>query len=83
MVPYVVLWSLLAFVVLALALYRKISSLREDDLIHIGPGEESKIPKQVELFNKLARVDRWGKSLTVVVAATGLALAMTYLYRAL
>jgi hypothetical protein len=82
-IPYVVTWCLLALAVLGLALYRKLASLREDDLIHIGPGEEKLIPKQVALFHKLEVVDRWGKTLTVIVAAGGLFLAVLYLYRAL
>jgi hypothetical protein len=83
MVPYVATWCLLALAVLGLALYRKLASLREDDLIHIGPGEEKLIPKQVALFHKLEVVDRWGKLLTIIVAASGLFLAVLYLYRVL
>lgn len=83
LVPFVVIWCLLALTVLGLALFRKIASLREDDLIHIGPGEDKMIPKQVALFSKLERVDRWGKSLTIIVAASGLALGALYLYQSL
>lgn len=83
LVPYIVIWCLLALAVLGLALFRKLASLREDDLIHIGPGEEKMIPKQVALFNRLERVDRWGKTLTVIVVASGLFLAALYLYRAI
>jgi hypothetical protein len=83
MIPYVVVWCLLALVVLGLALFRKFTSLREDSLIHIGPGEEKLIPKQVAVFHKLEVLDRWGQILTVVVAVSGLLLAALYLYRAL
>jgi hypothetical protein len=61
MVPYVVTWCLLALVVLGLALFRKFTSLREDSLIHIGPGEEKLIPKQVATFRTLEVLDRWGQ----------------------
>jgi hypothetical protein len=83
MIPYIVMWCLLALAVLGLALFRKVTSLREDGLIHIGPGEEGLIPKQVALFHKLEVVDRWGKTLTVIVVVSGLCLAALYLYRAL
>ena len=83
LVPYVVIWCVLALAVLGLALFRKITSLREDDLIHIGPGEEKKIPEQVALFNKLKRVDRLGQTLTIIVAASGLLLGGMYVYRSL
>jgi hypothetical protein len=83
LIPFVMIWCLLALTVLGLALFRKLTSLREDDLIHLGPGEDKKIPKQVAMFNKIERVDRWGKPLTIVVAAGGLVLGALYLYRAL
>jgi hypothetical protein len=83
LIPYVMLWCLLALAVLALALFRKLSSMREDSLIHIGPGEEKMIPKQVEMTRKLHTIDAWGKTLTVIVAAGGLLLAGSYLYKSL
>jgi hypothetical protein len=80
--PLVILWSILALAVLGLALYRKLVANHEDDLIHIGPGEEKLIPQQVQIAAKLEVVDRWGKTLTVIVAATGLLIAAAYLYLA-
>jgi hypothetical protein len=80
--PYVILWSILALTILGLALYRKFVANREEDLVHLGPGEEKEIPKQVQLAVKLETVDRWGKTLTVVAAAFGLVLAAAYLYEA-
>jgi hypothetical protein len=80
--PFVILWSILALAVLGLALYRKLVANHEDDLIHIGPGEEKLIPQQVQVAAKLEVVDRWGKTLTVIVAATGLLIAAAYLYQA-
>lgn len=83
LIPYVMLWCLLALVVLALALFRKLASMQEDSLIHIGPGEEKLIPKQVEMTHRLHAIDAWGKTLTVIVIAGGLLLAAIYLYKAL
>jgi hypothetical protein len=50
---YVVAWALLALAVLGLALYRKLATLEEDDLIHLGPGQDKLIPRQVALSGKL------------------------------
>ncbi len=80
--PAVVIWVILAIATLALALYRKLISAGEEDLIHLGPGEERHIPEQVALAGKLKAVDRWGKIMTVTSAFIGLAIAAVYLYRA-
>lgn len=79
--PYVVLWSFLGVAVLALAAYRKIMMLhQEDEAIHLGAGEEKQIPRQLALAHKLEVLDRWGKSLTVVTVLSGLLVAVIYLY---
>ena len=83
LILYVVAWALLALAVLGLALYRKLASLQEDDLIHLGPGQDKLIPRQVALSGKLDTVDRWGKALTITTLVTGLLLAAVYLYQAL
>jgi hypothetical protein len=80
--PAVVIWVILAIATLGLALYRKLISASEEDLIHLGPGEERHIPEQVALARKLRAVDRWGKTLTVITVAIGLAMAAVYLYQA-
>jgi len=82
LIPAVLIWAVLAIVTLALALFRKFVSAGEEDLIHLGPGEETHIPEQVALASKLKAVDRWGKTLTVITMAVGLALAAVYLYQA-
>lgn len=80
--PAVVIWAVLAMATLCLALYRKLVSAREEDLVHLGPGEERQIPGQFALASKLEGIDRWGKILTVITIAMGLAMAALYLYQA-
>jgi hypothetical protein len=82
LIPAVMIWAVLAIGTLALALYRKFISAGEEDLIHLGPGEERHIPDQVALASRLKAVDRWGKALTVSSAAFGLLVAAVYLYQA-
>jgi hypothetical protein len=79
--PYVILWALLGIAVLTLAVYRKLVMLhQEDELVHLGAGEEKMIPHQVALAHKMDVVDRWGKTLTVLTVAYGLLIAAAYLY---
>jgi hypothetical protein len=80
---YVVIWSCLAVVVLALALVRFVVALHEDDNIHISVAQESLISGQKAIFGKLDAIDRWGKTLTVLALVSGLALAALYLKQVL
>jgi len=80
--PAVVIWIILAIATLGLALYRKLISASEADLIHLGPGEEQHIPQQIALETKLKAVDHWGKMLTVITVVVGLVTAAIYLYQA-
>jgi hypothetical protein len=80
--PAVMIWAVLAIATLALALYRKLVSASEEDLVHLGPGEDRQIPGQFALAAKLEGIDRWGKILTVITIAIGLAVATLYLYQA-
>ncbi len=79
--PAIVIWAILAIATLGLALYRKLISAGEEDLIHLGPGEERQIPEQVALAGRLKAVDRWGKTLTIITVAIGLVMAAVYLYQ--
>ncbi len=78
----VVVFVILALATAGLALYRKFISAGEEDLIHLGPGEEQQIPGQVALAEKLKAIDRWGKTFTVLTAVAGVAMLAIYLYRA-
>jgi len=80
--PAVVIWVILAIATLGLALYRKLISASEEDLIHLGPGQERHIPEQVALAAKLKAVDSWGKTMTVITVVVGLMVAAVYLYQA-
>jgi hypothetical protein len=78
LLPYAIFWGVLAIVVVSLIIYRKSVTSREDDSIHLegsAPAEQAILAHRVEL------IDRWGKTLTVVVALYGVALAAIYLYQ--
>ena len=78
LLPYAVFWGVLALVVVSLIIYRKSVSSREDDSIHL---EGSAPADQVALDHRLAVIDRWGKTLTVIAVVYGVALGAIYLYQ--
>jgi hypothetical protein len=80
MTAFVIFWAILGIATLALALYRKFVSMREDDYLHLSAGEEHLIPQQVATFRKIGSIDRWGITMTIVTVVLGLALAALYLY---
>ena len=82
MTTFVIFWAILGLATLALALYRKFVSMREDDYLHLSAGEERLIPQQVATFRKIGTIDRWGVTMTIVTVALGLALAVLYIYQA-
>ena len=77
--PWMILWAALALAVLVMAGYRKIASVREDETLHlVNPSESA---RQLAIFHKLERIDKWGKLLTVVAAIYGLLPAVAYTYQ--
>jgi hypothetical protein len=82
MTPIVMIWVVLGIATLGLALYRKLISANEEDVVHLATGEERQIPEQAALARKLASVDRWGKTLTIVTVVVGLGIGAAYMYQA-
>jgi len=80
--PYVVVFVVLGVITLALAAYRWRVTENEEDVVRLGPGEEREIPKQVALAQRVSRIDRLGKTLTVVTLILGLGISCAYLYKA-
>ena len=75
MITYVAIWLALGLVVLGLAIYRRTIAGQADGLVHLVAGEENLPAIQTEVAHKLEVVDRWGKSLTVLLIVYGLAIA--------
>jgi len=82
MTTFVIFWAILGVATLALALYRKFVTMREDDYLHLAAGEERLIPQQVATFRRIGVIDKWGITMTIVTVILGLALAGLYLYQA-
>jgi putative heme iron utilization protein len=75
-----VIWVTMALVTAGLALYRKFVSREEVDVIHLRENESTVISSQETFAHQLNAIDRWGKILTIVLIAYGVALACGYLY---
>lgn len=80
-VPFVVLWAVLALAVIGLIIYRRFVSASEDDMIHVGNEAGSVTTQQVTVAQKLDQIDKWGKTLTVVVVVYGIILGAIYVYQ--
>jgi len=77
LMPYFIIWSVLAVVVIVLALMRRNVSEHEDDSIHLAGGEAA-ANEQAMIAKKLTAIDKWGNLLTIILVATGLVLAVLY-----
>lgn len=78
--PFVIAWASLVLVIIGLALYRRTVASHEDNYVHLDDAEARQIPAQVAVSNKLEAIDRVGKALTVLAAASGMAMAAYFLY---
>jgi hypothetical protein len=76
--PYIIAWSVLAIVVVALALMRKNVVAHEDDSIHLGGGAAVINEQQATVAKRLASIERWGKICTALLVAGGLVLGGYY-----
>ena len=70
-------WAVLTLTVIALAALRKFTARREDDLVHLSGSPEPVIAQQFAVADRLAKIDHWGKLLTIVDVAFGFALVVT------
>jgi hypothetical protein len=73
-------WGVLAAVVLVLAVYRGRLGRHEDDTIHINDQEAALVSAQAQAAHRIDVIERWGKSLTVLLVLYGLCIGAYYLY---
>jgi len=78
LVPFIVLWALLAVTVAAMIVWRKMVANQEDDSLHVLQGS---VAQQVTVAQKLEVIDKWGKILTVITLVFGLILGAVYIYQ--
>jgi len=81
-VPFVVLWAALALTVIGLIIYRRFVAAGEDDMIHVSSDAAgASASHQASVSQRLDLIDKWGKMLTMVVVAYGVALGGVYVYQ--
>jgi hypothetical protein len=76
--PFFGLDVLLLAVVAALFAWRQAVARKEDDSLHLQHGT---IAEQTTVATKLEKIDKWGKTTTVIAVALGLIVGGVYLYQ--
>jgi len=75
-----IVWAVLTLFVISLAVVRRFTARKEDDLVHLSGNAEATISQQFTVAKKLDNIDHWGKLLTVVDVVFGFALVAITLY---
>lgn len=80
--PWLILWAAITTGVLALAIRRLIVVRHEGQLgsLHVAGGNPNIDREEAHIAGTLARIDFWGKTLTVVAAVLILAIGAAWLY---
>jgi hypothetical protein len=80
LMPLYILGLLLVLAVIALAAYRKILAMHEDDALHVVEGSAA-VSRQVTLAHKLRVIDRWLQVTTVVMVVCLIIIGVIYFYQ--
>jgi hypothetical protein len=81
LLPFTLLWMVLAVAVIGLILYRAWIAKTEDDSLHLHQSEIGLVSQQAATAQRLEVIDRWGQALTVIALLYGLAIGAGYLYQ--
>ncbi len=76
--PFLVLEACLLIAVIAMFAWRQAVARGEDDTIHVLHGATS---QQTSVAEKLERIDKWGKTLTVITVVFGVLLGAAWIYQ--
>jgi hypothetical protein len=78
--PFLILFFVLAAIVLAMIVWRKVVATHEDNFVHVM-GETPAVSEQATVAHKLEQIDKWGKLLTAITVIYGLAIAGLYMWQ--
>lgn len=74
-----IVWAALTLFVISLAVMRKLTARKEDDLLHLSGNPDPVIAQQYSVAGKLDKIDHWGRLLTIVDVAFGFVLFVVML----
>lgn len=79
---WLIVWAVMVSAVLLLAMRRLALVRREGALggLHVAGGDEKVPTLEADIARRLASIDFWGKTLTIVAAALALGIAVAWLY---
>ena len=77
--PFFLLLVVMVVCVSGLALYRKMIASQEDDTVHLSAAQ-TVVVRQQELAQRLEKIDRWGKLITIITAVYGVGVAAYLIY---
>lgn len=78
-----IVWLAVTLVFILLWIYRTIIGLREDEVLYIDPGEESKLKEQKEIGDKIERLRPYLVGSLVASIVVGLATFGVWVYQQL
>ncbi len=81
MTLFILVWAAMVVAILALAAWRQVIGMHEDDSIHLHDRQSGLVQQQFTLAGKIRSIDRAGKALTIVAVLYGVALAGWVLYQ--
>jgi hypothetical protein len=77
------LWVALAALAIATWIFGMLASYREDDTVHLAPGEEGEIERQVRNERTMKKVERWRMGLSLSTVVGGMLVLGLYIYQGL
>lgn len=83
LVPWLIAWALITTGVVVLALWRNMLGLHDFGGLYLAKGEERDAEEEARITRKIARIELWGKTLTVVAAVLIVGIGAAWAYREL
>jgi hypothetical protein len=81
--PWFIGWALLTTAVVVLALWRNMLGLHDMTSLFIAESERQSAEEEDRITRKIARIETWGKALTVASAMLILGIGIAWFYKIL
>ena len=77
------IWIVIAVLAIGVWIYGILTSYREDDTVHLGPGEETEIDRQIQTEKRMKTIERWRMPLSLSTVIGGVLVLGLYIYQGL